>query len=115
MESQPKTKELEIEKGDRNSQRCMRWAVWTHSRTAVKQYRRWIAALSGQSGFTYESKHLNWWHGRHVHMAPHEEGMVNMKNTRGGITVGNGEVMVAKKTGDIPCESHPNTINMMIL
>jgi hypothetical protein len=39
-----------------------------------------------------------------VHMTPHEEGMVNMKNTRGGITVGNGEVMVAKKTGDIPCE-----------
>jgi hypothetical protein len=39
-----------------------------------------------------------------VHMSPHQEGMVNMKNTRGGITVGNGEVMVAKKTGDIPCE-----------
>jgi hypothetical protein len=39
-----------------------------------------------------------------VHMTPHEEGMVNMKKTRGGITVGNGEVMVAKKTGDIPCE-----------
>jgi hypothetical protein len=39
-----------------------------------------------------------------IHMSPHQEGMVNMKNTRGGITVGNGEVMVAKKTGDIPCE-----------
>jgi hypothetical protein len=25
-----------------------------------------------------------------VHMSPHQEGMVNMKNTRGGITVGNG-------------------------
>jgi hypothetical protein len=39
-----------------------------------------------------------------VHMTPHEEGIVNMKNTGGGITVGNGEVMVAKKAGDIPCE-----------
>jgi hypothetical protein len=39
-----------------------------------------------------------------VHMSPHEEGMINRKKTRGGITVGNGEVMVAKKTGDIPCE-----------
>jgi hypothetical protein len=39
-----------------------------------------------------------------VHMSPHQEGMVNMKNTRGEITVGNGEVMVAKKTGDIPCD-----------
>jgi hypothetical protein len=39
-----------------------------------------------------------------VHMSPHEEGMINIKKTRGGITVGNGEVMVAKKTGDIPCE-----------
>jgi hypothetical protein len=37
-------------------------------------------------------------------LTPHEEGMVNMKNIRGGITVGNGEVMVAKETGDIPCE-----------
>jgi hypothetical protein len=39
-----------------------------------------------------------------VHMSPHEEGMINIKKTRGGITVGNGEVMAAKKTGDIPCE-----------
>jgi hypothetical protein len=39
-----------------------------------------------------------------VHMTPQEEGMVNMRNTRGGITVGNGEVMVTKKKGDIPCE-----------
>jgi hypothetical protein len=49
-----------------------------------------------------------------VHMSPHEEGMVNMKNTRGGITVGNGEVIVAKKTGDIPgviCDKHGNTLN----
>jgi hypothetical protein len=38
-----------------------------------------------------------------VHMSPHEEGMTNMKKIRGGITVGNGEVMVAKVSGDIPC------------
>ena len=38
-----------------------------------------------------------------VHMSPHEKGMTNMKtNTGGGITVGNGEVVVAKKRGDIP-------------
>jgi hypothetical protein len=49
-----------------------------------------------------------------VHMSPHEEGMVNMKNTRGGITVGNGEVIVAKKTGDISgeiCDKQGNTLN----
>jgi hypothetical protein len=39
-----------------------------------------------------------------VHMSPHQEGMVNMKKTGGGITVGKGEVMVAKQAGDIPCE-----------
>jgi hypothetical protein len=39
-----------------------------------------------------------------VHMSPHQEGMVNMKNTLGGMNVSIGEVMVAKKTGDIPCE-----------
>jgi hypothetical protein len=43
-----------------------------------------------------------------VHMSPHQEGMVNMKNTRGGIAVGKGEVMVAKKTGEIPCEIMDN-------
>jgi hypothetical protein len=47
-------------------------------------------------------------------MSPHEEGMINVKNTPGGITVGNGEVIVAKKTGDIPgviCDKHGNTLN----
>jgi hypothetical protein len=39
-----------------------------------------------------------------VHMSPHEHGMINMKKIRGRITVGNGEVMMAKKVGDIPCE-----------
>jgi gag-polypeptide of LTR copia-type len=39
-----------------------------------------------------------------VHMSPHEEGMINIKNIRGGITVGNGETMVTKKIGDIPCD-----------
>jgi hypothetical protein len=39
-----------------------------------------------------------------VHMSPHEHGMINMKKIRGGITVGNGEVMMANKVGDIPCE-----------
>jgi hypothetical protein len=39
-----------------------------------------------------------------AHMTPHAEGMVNMKNIKGGITVGNGEVMVAKKMEDTPCE-----------
>jgi hypothetical protein len=39
-----------------------------------------------------------------VHMTPHAEGMVNMKNTKGGITVGNGEDMLAKKIGDTLCE-----------
>ena len=40
-----------------------------------------------------------------VHMSPHEKGMTNnVKKIHGGITVGNGEVMVAKKVGDIPCE-----------
>jgi hypothetical protein len=37
-------------------------------------------------------------------MSPHEEGMTNKKKIRGGITVGNGEVIVAKMSGDIPCE-----------
>jgi hypothetical protein len=31
-----------------------------------------------------------------VHMSPHEEGMTNKKKIRGGVTVGNGEVIVAK-------------------
>jgi hypothetical protein len=39
-----------------------------------------------------------------MHISPHEDGMINKKNTRDGITVGNGEAMVAKKMGDIPCE-----------
>jgi hypothetical protein len=40
-----------------------------------------------------------------MHMTPFEEGMINVKNNkRGGITVGSGEVIVAKKRGDIPCE-----------
>jgi hypothetical protein len=39
-----------------------------------------------------------------MHMSSHEDGMINKKKTRGGITVGNGEVMVAMKVGDIPCE-----------
>jgi hypothetical protein len=49
-----------------------------------------------------------------VHMSPHEEVMVNMKNNRGGITVSNGKVIVATKTGDIPGEiydKHGNTLN----
>jgi regulator of RNase E activity RraA len=37
-------------------------------------------------------------------VAPHAEGMINLKITKGGITIGNGEVMVAKKKGYIPCE-----------
>jgi hypothetical protein len=28
-----------------------------------------------------------------VHMTPHEEGLINVKKTKGGITVRNGEVM----------------------
>jgi hypothetical protein len=47
---------------------------------------------------------MDWRYSRYNAYDPHEEGMVNMKNIRGGITVGNGEVMVAKKTGDILCE-----------
>jgi hypothetical protein len=39
-----------------------------------------------------------------VHMTPHEEGMVNMKNTRGGITVGSGQTMMTTKTDNIMCE-----------
>jgi hypothetical protein len=39
-----------------------------------------------------------------VHMSPHEEGMTNKKKIRGEITVGNGEVIVTKLSGDIPCE-----------
>jgi hypothetical protein len=35
--------------------------------------------------------------GATVHMTPHSEGMIRLKNTKGGITVGNGEVLVAKK------------------
>jgi hypothetical protein len=31
-----------------------------------------------------------------MHMSPHEDGMINKKKTRGGITVGNGEVMVVR-------------------
>jgi hypothetical protein len=38
---------------------------------------------------------------------------LNMKNTRGGITVGKIEVTVAKKTGDIPCESCDRHGNMV--
>ena len=48
-----------------------------------------------------------------VHMSPQEKGMINVKKIHGGITVGNGEVMVAKKVGDIPCEicdKHGNTL-----
>jgi hypothetical protein len=40
-----------------------------------------------------------------MHMTPYEEGMINCKKSRGGITVGNGEVMVASCSGDIPCET----------
>lgn len=40
-----------------------------------------------------------------MHMTPFEEGMINIKDNKGGgITVGSGEVIVAKKRGDIPCE-----------
>ncbi len=40
-----------------------------------------------------------------MHMTPYEEGMTNIKDNKGGgITVGSGEVIVAKKRGDIPCE-----------
>jgi hypothetical protein len=39
-----------------------------------------------------------------VHISPHEHGMINKKKIRGGLTVGNGEVMMANKVGDIPCE-----------
>ena len=39
-----------------------------------------------------------------VHMSPHEKGMTNVKKIHGGISVSNGEAMVAKKVGDIPCE-----------
>ena len=40
-----------------------------------------------------------------MHMTPYEEGMTNVKDNKGGgITVGSGEVIVAKKRGDIPCE-----------
>jgi hypothetical protein len=48
-----------------------------------------------------------------VHMSPHSEGMINIKKTQGGSTVGNGEVMIAKNTCDIPCEicdKHGNTL-----
>jgi hypothetical protein len=38
-----------------------------------------------------------------VHMAPYEEGMINMKSMPGGITVGNGDIMETSKSGDIPC------------
>jgi hypothetical protein len=53
-----------------------------------------------------------------VHMSPHEQGMINIKNTRGGITVGNGEVMIAKKQGNIPCEicdKYGNTLKTGII
>jgi hypothetical protein len=36
-----------------------------------------------------------------VHMPPQEAGLVNMKNPKEAITVGNGKLIVAKKTGDV--------------
>jgi hypothetical protein len=39
-----------------------------------------------------------------VHMTPHEDGMINVKNMSGCITVGNGQTMMATKTGNIMCE-----------
>ena len=42
-----------------------------------------------------------------VHMTPHGEGMINLRDNKGsGIRVGSGEVIVAKKKGDIPCTLH---------
>jgi hypothetical protein len=51
-------------------------------------------------------------------MTPHSEGMIRLKNTKGGITVGNGEVLVAKKTGDIPseiCDKYGNVVTTGIV
>jgi hypothetical protein len=56
--------------------------------------------------------------GATVHMTPHSEGMIRLKNTKGGITVGNGEVLVAKKTGDIPseiCDKYGNVVTTGIV
>jgi hypothetical protein len=39
-----------------------------------------------------------------MHMTPYKEGMINCKKSRGGITVGNGEVMITNCSGDLPCE-----------
>jgi hypothetical protein len=39
-----------------------------------------------------------------VHMTSYANGMTNIKEVRGGITVGNGEIIETKQTGDIPCE-----------
>jgi hypothetical protein len=36
-----------------------------------------------------------------VHMSPQETGLVNMKNPKEAIKVGNGKLIVAKKNGDI--------------
>jgi hypothetical protein len=35
-----------------------------------------------------------------VHMSSYDEGMVNLRKTKGDISVGNGEVMVTKRKGD---------------
>jgi hypothetical protein len=40
-----------------------------------------------------------------MYMSPHIQGMINIQQNKGnGITVGNGEVMIAKQRGDIPSE-----------
>jgi cation transport regulator ChaB len=39
-----------------------------------------------------------------VHMTSHEDGMVDIKNMNGSITVGNGQTMMTTKTGNIKCE-----------
>jgi hypothetical protein len=45
-----------------------------------------------------------------VHMTPHDEGMIDIKNMCGSITVGNGQTMTTTKTGNIKCEI-PNKRN----
>jgi hypothetical protein len=39
-----------------------------------------------------------------VHMTPHNDGMTNVTNMSGHITVGNGQTMKTTKTGNIMCE-----------
>jgi hypothetical protein len=98
------TGELEIEEGQRN-------ANVAHGTESGRQVEHLLSNIDEELQSFPQHQDLllqpNIWIGdttATVHMSPYDKEMVNLRKTKGGITVGNGEVMVTKKIGDIPCD-----------